>query len=117
MGQHDWQAITRGQWALDVSYALSSALRIEDRRAWERELLEIYLETLAAGGVVPIPSLDAALLAYRQQIFHAFVFWLFTVGRSPLQPKMQPDDASMANLERMAQAVVDLDAFGSLPAG
>src|SRR5207253_2275243 len=53
MGQHDWQRITRGHWALDVSYALASALRIDDRRAWERELLEVYLEQLAKGGVAP----------------------------------------------------------------
>jgi len=116
MGQHDWQCITKGQWALDVSYALSCALRIEDRRAWERDLIELYLQTLAKGGV-DAPSFDAAFLAYRRQIFHGLVFWTFTIGRSPLHPKMQPDEISLANLERMGQAVVDLESIDACNAG
>ena len=116
MGQHDWQALTKGQWALDVSYALSCALRIEDRRAWEHDLLEIYLEALAARGV-DAPDFGAALLAYRQQMFHGLIFWLFTIGRSPVQPKMQPDHISLANLERMAQAVVDLESLDACTPG
>jgi hypothetical protein len=111
MGQHDWQVLVRGHWALDLSYALTSALRIDDRRLWERQLLEIYLAGLAEGGVETAPTFEEAFLAYRQQIFHGLTFWLFTIGRSPFQPKMQPDEVSLANLERMAQAVVDLQSL------
>ena len=113
MGQHDWQCITKGQWALDVSYALSCALRIEDRRAWEHDLIALYLEGLAKAGLPgeQVPALDDAFLAYRRQMFHALFFWLFTIGRGPLQPKMQPDEISRANLARMGQAVVDLESL------
>jgi hypothetical protein len=44
MGLCDWQCLGKGHWARDVSYALSTTLAIEDRRAWERDLLTRYLE-------------------------------------------------------------------------
>jgi hypothetical protein len=40
--------------------------------------------------------------------------WLATIGRSPLQPKYQPDEISLANLERMTQACADLDTLDAL---
>ncbi len=113
MGLYDWQLISRGIWALDVAYALSSALTVDDRRAWERELIELYVDRLhAAGG--PALSFDEAWLAYRQQAFHGLVFWLYTIGAGRLQPAMQPDEVSLANLERMTAMIDDLDSFGAL---
>ncbi|BDB44127.1 hypothetical protein IWGMT90018_45730 [Mycobacterium kiyosense] len=113
MGLYDWQLITRGVWALDVAYALSSALTVEDRRAWERELIELYIDRLFASGG-PALSFDEAWLAYRQQAFHGLVFWLYTIGAGRLQPAMQPDEVSLANLERMTAMIDDLDCFGAL---
>jgi hypothetical protein len=113
MGQSDWQALTRGGWALDVAYALTSALSIEDRRAWERELLNIYLDRLATLGVAP-PTFSEAFDAYRQQVFHALAFWLYTLGAGVLQPDMQPRDVSDTNVARMAQATIDLDSLDSV---
>ncbi|MGH9037216.1 MAG: phosphotransferase [Acidimicrobiia bacterium] len=116
MGLYDWQCMTKGQWALDFAYALLSALTVEDRRAWERELLELYLDRLEpADG--PAPTFDEAWLAYRQQTFHALVFWLYTIGAGRLQPDMQPKDVCLANVERMANAVVDLESLDSLSPG
>jgi aminoglycoside phosphotransferase (APT) family kinase protein len=113
MGLYDWQLITRGIWALDVSYALNSALTVDDRRTWERELIELYVDRLhAAGG--PALSFEEAWLAYRQQAFHGLVFWLYTIGAGRLQPAMQPDEVSLANLERMTNMIDDLDSFGAL---
>lgn len=111
MGMCDWQCIAWGQWALDVAYALSISLRTEDRRAWEKDLIALYLDRLsAAGGTAP--SFDAAWLAYRQQMFHAVAFWIGTIGigeRSPVAPEI-----CKLNVCRSAQAVVDLDSFGAL---
>jgi hypothetical protein len=113
MGLYDWQLITRGSWALDVAYALSSALTVEDRRSWEKELIELYLDRLfAAGG--PSLSFEDAWLAYRQQPFHGLAFWLYTIGAGRLQPAMQPDEVSLANLDRMTNMIIDLDSFGAL---
>lgn len=113
MGLCDWQLMTRGNWALDVAYALTSALTVEDRRAWERDLIEVYLDQVAAAGAAA-PSFDEAWLRYRQQIFHGLIFWLYTIGHGRLQPAMQPDDVSRINLERMTNALVDLDSLKSV---
>lgn len=115
MGLVDWQACGYGLWALDIAYALSTVLKVEDRRAWERELLERYLQQLAAAGG-EAPSFNAAWLAYRQQVFHGLVFWLFTLGGGPLQPQMQPRVVSETMVSRTAQAVIDLESFDSFDA-
>jgi aminoglycoside phosphotransferase (APT) family kinase protein len=110
MGLYDWQVLNVGTWAMDVAYALASALTIEDRREWERDLLGLYLNELhAAGG----PKLDfaEAFFTYRQQVFHGLAFWLYTIGAGRLEPAMQPTEVSLINLERMSTMVVDLDSF------
>lgn len=106
MGLFDWQAMTIGGWALDVSYALASALTVEDRREWERDLLALYLDELGSHGGRP-PKFEHAMSEYRAQIMHGLVFWLFTIGSGPLQPRMQPDDISQENVKRLVQATVD----------
>lgn len=114
MGLCDWQVMTRGNWAMDVAYAMTSALTVEDRRAWERDLIEIYLDQLKISGGAADLSIDHAWQMYRQQIFHGLIFWLYTMGHGKLQPAMQPDSVSRVNLERMTNAVVDLDSLSSI---
>ena len=115
MGLGDWQCLTKGNWASDFSYAITSALTIDDRRAWEKELLLLYLEELKSTSVEGVPDFDSAWMLYRQQIFHALSFWTFTIGFGSLQPQMQPDNFSMINIERFATAAGwDLDSLNSL---
>jgi thiamine kinase-like enzyme len=112
---YDWQGIAQGNWSLDVAYALSAALETADRRAWERDLLELYLDELGAAGGKP-PSFDEAWLAYRQQMFHGLIFWTYTllVGKvSELQPESYVRDL----IRRTSQAVVDLESLDSLGRG
>lgn len=116
MGLCDWQCTVKGNWACDVAYAVSSALTVEDRRAWERDLLRLYLDRLRAAGVREAPAFDQAWLAYRQQLFHALIFWIYTIGAGAMQPNMQPDAFSMLNIERFANAIVDLDSLASVKA-
>lgn len=113
MGQYDWQCATKGEWALDVSYALASALTVKHRQAWERDLLELYLDRLAAGGVADPPSFDDAFMAYRRQVLHGLVFWLFTIGASRMQPRMQPEHVCLANVERLAAAAADHESLAA----
>lgn len=109
---YDWQGIGQGGWALDVSYALSAALTIDDRRAWEHDLIALYLDQLAAAGGKP-PSADQAFLAYRQQMFRGFIYWTYTflVGKVS---ELQPDSHVRTVIRRTGQAIVDLDSFASL---
>lgn len=41
----DWQAVSYGAGAMDLAYTLSGSLAVEDRRAWQSELLALYLQT------------------------------------------------------------------------
>ena len=113
MGLYDWQCMAVGSWAIDVSYALMSALTVQDRRTWERDLLARYTNQLVGHGVRTAPSAEQAWLAYRQQTMHGLVFWLVTIGVSRLQPELQPTDICLANLARMGQAVIDLATLDS----
>jgi thiamine kinase-like enzyme len=114
VGVTDWQCTVKGQWAADVAYALSSCLVVEDRRSWERDLLERYLDALRLPQGAVKPDFDAAWLAYRQQTLHGLFNWLFVAGAGPMQPSMQPEDFGRINLERMATAAADLETLDSL---
>ena len=47
----DWQSITRSSPGQDLAYYLTQSVKLEVRRAHERELLGRYLEGMRAGGV------------------------------------------------------------------
>ncbi|KMO72513.1 phosphotransferase [Mycolicibacterium obuense] len=114
MGLYDWQAVARGEWALDYAYAMSVNLAIEDRRAWERELLERYLQRLGEEGVAQPPTFDEAWLAYRQQPFHVVIFSLLTIGAGRFQPVMQPVDYMERCWERIATFIDDHESLDAV---
>jgi hypothetical protein len=107
MGHTDWQGTMRGGWFFDYAYLVSTALEPDERRAWDGELLELYLERLTEAGGKP-PSYDEAWLRYRQAVFYAYSAWSFTIGRAFYQPRMQPDEISLACINRVAAAIEDL---------
>jgi hypothetical protein len=115
MGLNDWQCVCRGHWGRDLAYCLSTALETEDRRAWERDLIGLYLDGLRAKGV-PLTSFDDAWTHYRQQLFGALAWWTGTLGQPPNAPEMQPRDSSLQFIGRMARAVDDLEALDAFRA-
>lgn len=114
IGLYDWQCVARGHWALDVSYALACGLDPDDRREWERDLLRLYLERLAAGGVPAVPDFDTAHLAYRQQVWHGLMFGVFTLGGNRFTPELQPRDWTVKAIGRLATAASDLESLDAL---
>ncbi len=110
MGHTDWQGTMRGGWSFDYAYLVSTALEPDQRRAWDHELLEYYLERLTEEGGKP-PAYDGAWLRYRQGVFYPYSAWAFTIGRAFYQPKMQPDEISLACINRVAAAIEDLKSF------
>jgi hypothetical protein len=113
MGLSDWQCAVRGHWSRDVAYAVSCALTVEDRRAWEDDLLAFYCEALRAEGG-PRLDRDEAHLAYRRQMVTAMTWWTITINPAPGMPDMQPLDATKEFLKRIGTAMDDLsslDAF------
>jgi aminoglycoside/choline kinase family phosphotransferase len=113
MGLSDWQGAVVGHWSRDVVYAYSTALSIENRRAFERDLLSIYLDRVRANGVEP-PRYDQAFKWYRQQSLSALAYWTVTYTPSPGMPEnMQPKDRTLAYIDRLSHAANDLEALDS----
>lgn len=113
MGLSDWQCCSRAHWSRDFAYTISTALTIEDRRAWEQDLLKLYLAELKAHGG-PDTTFDEGWLHYRQQLMTALTGWTITLHPAPGMPDMQPRDVTLAFVERIATAMDDvgtLDAF------
>lgn len=112
MGVNDWQNCCKGNWGRDLAYCLSTGTVPEKRRAWERELLQYYLDELYARGG---PRLDfaEAFRIYRQQLFAALAWWTGTLGQPPDAPAMQPPATSLEFIRRMAIAIDELDALDS----
>jgi hypothetical protein len=110
MGLNDWQCSCKGHWGRDLAYAISTALSVDNRRAWERELVAYYLEQLQAAGA-PKVEFDEAWRIYRRQLFNALAWWTGTLGQPPEAPKMQPPATSIEFIKRMTHAIDDLDAL------
>jgi Ecdysteroid kinase-like family len=108
MGLADWQCSCFGSWARDYAYAMTTSLKVEDRRRWERELLAQYLEEFASAGG-HAPSFDEAWRLYRINMMSALCWWTVTLTPSPGMPEMQPRETSLEFIRRMAHAVDDLD--------
>jgi Phosphotransferase enzyme family len=112
MGLSDWQCVSRGHWGRDFGYTIGTALTIEDRRAWERDLLDFYLDQLyAAGG--PKVSFDEGWVHYRQQLMTALTWWTITYNPAPGMPDMQPIDTAREFVKRLATAIDDLESLDS----
>jgi hypothetical protein len=112
MGLSDWQCVSRGHWGRDFGYTIGTALTIEDRRAWERDLLDFYLDQLyAAGG--PKVSFDEGWVHYRQQLTTALTWWTITYNPAPGMPHMQPIDTAREFVKRLATAIDDLESLDS----
>lgn len=78
-GLLDWQLMGRGHPMHDVSYIISTALGIAERRKHEQDLLRHYLDRLAAAGVTTAPGFDACWTEYRRSmIWNVYVGWLTT---------------------------------------
>jgi hypothetical protein len=112
LGLCDWQCLGKGHWARDVAYALSTTISIEERRAWERNLLRRYLEQMRKKCGLST-SFDEAWDLYRQQIFLALMMWTPTLVHTRTTPDMQPEEMSLEMIKRMTAAMSDLRSLDS----
>lgn len=110
MGLGDWQVSCRGHWSRDLAYTIATALKPEQRRVMERDLITYYLDRLnAAGG--PKVSFDEAWDHYREQLLSALAWWTMTLTPAGDMPDMQPLDTTIEFLRRLLIAIDDLDAL------
>jgi len=92
--------VSRAPWSLEVAYHIGCALDIEDRRSWERSLLEHYLAQLAAGGV-QAPSFDEAWDDYRRDL--AYGYFIFAINET----RFQTEAVNTAYTARFGAALLD----------
>jgi hypothetical protein len=104
----DWQCFGKGHWARDFAYTLTTSLTIERRRAWEKELLQFYLDKLHASGGPKVVFADAWRY-YREHLLSTFSFWTSTLGVANTHPK----EETMVFIERISAAIDDLGALDS----
>ncbi len=50
----------------------------------------------------------------RQGLFYPYSAWSFTIGRAFYQPRMQPDEISLACIKRVAAAIDDHNSFDAV---
>ena len=78
-GLLDWQLMVRGYCMHDVSYLVTTALSIGDRRDNDRALVQYYLDRLATHGVASPPSFADAWQEFgRSLVWGVYVGWLTT---------------------------------------
>lgn len=100
----DWQSVRRGHWAQDVTYFMVSALDPLDRRAWERELIDLYIAGLRRRGVKDAPDQAAAWSAIRAHIVYGLFYWMV----NPVEWQAEVNNCCVA--PRFAWAAVDHEA-------
>lgn len=113
MGLSDWQCATRGHWGRDLAYTISTALTVQNRRSWEKDLIKFYIETLKSSGG-PAVSFDEAWMVYRQQLITALTWWTITMSPTKDIPDMQPKDITLEFIRRISTAMDDLDTMDVL---
>ncbi|MCV7223182.1 phosphotransferase [Mycolicibacterium elephantis] len=108
-GLLDWQAVRRGHPGRELAYTLVTSMTPADRRAEQRDLLDVYRQALAAHGG---PQLDRDDLwrRYRQGALYAYVAALITAGMGG----MQAEDIALEGLRRGVAALEDLDTVALL---
>ena len=109
----DWQTVGWGPAMSDVSYFIGGGLSVDQRRAHEQALVQLYHRELLNNGVQGF-AWDQCWDGYRRQVFHGIVMTIaasMIVERTP-----RGDQMFMAWLARNAQQALDLDAAALLPA-
>ncbi|HEX5066296.1 MAG TPA: hypothetical protein VFY49_09290 [Myxococcota bacterium] len=103
-GLLDWQVVFRTRGIREVSYFVTAALDRAERSAHERQLVERYIDRLAAAGVPDPPSYAEAWDDYRFFVHDAWD----SVALTMLWSGLHPPAALAAGYERACAAVDDL---------
>ncbi|WP_233213508.1 ecdysteroid 22-kinase family protein [Mycobacterium hubeiense] len=108
-GLLDWQALRCGHPGRELAYTLITSMTTGDRRAAERDLLDVYRKALVAAGG---PDLDRDDLweRYRLGGVYAYAASLITAGMGG----MQVEDVAVEGVRRGVAALDDLETVALL---
>jgi aminoglycoside phosphotransferase (APT) family kinase protein len=90
-GLLDWQVVFRGRGMREVAYFAGAGLDTELRRAHERELIALYLDTIAEHGGTP-PD--------KNEAWHDYRFFMYDTWDSATICRMWPGLQAPKNVER-----------------
>jgi hypothetical protein len=74
--------MARSDHSRDLSYLISTAATPENRRAWEKDMLKLYLEEFKKHGG-PDVAFDELFFEYTVQMWTSLASWTLTLGSSP----------------------------------
>ncbi|MEH6586692.1 MAG: phosphotransferase [Halioglobus sp.] len=101
----DWQTTGESSPLTDLAYFLGGSVEVNDRRAWERELVKDYSELLAGLGVNL--GFDACWQQYREQAMHGLMITI--LGASFTAAAERSDAMFLTMIQRHLQHCVDLE--------
>jgi hypothetical protein len=105
----DWQIVARGDLSFDLALVLATSPTVDNRRAWERDLISLYIEELATRGG-PRLTFDQVWDRYRAQLFLVLAWWTPTV-KSNVEFDFHDLPGTFEIIHRITTAIDDLDAF------
>ncbi|HIL49076.1 MAG TPA: DUF1679 domain-containing protein, partial [Acidimicrobiia bacterium] len=108
----DWQICVKTVGAYDLGYFLSQSLTIEDRRAHEERLLDVYRSTLAEADI-DYPA-DELLEDYRRTVLFCLCYPIQAGGSVELVNDRAVQLVGLM-LDRVVAAIRDLDAASLMP--
>lgn len=107
----DWQGVGYGYGPIDLAYFLSTSLTTEDRRAAERDLVDLYQRELRAHGVEDYSG-ARAWEDYRVLAIHPLQIGIYGLGA--VRRSERGDALWRQWIGRAAQHTRDLDSFAVL---
>lgn len=105
----DWQIVARGDLSFDLALIVATSPTVENRRSWERDLINLYIDELAALGG-PRLTFDELWARYRTQLFMVLAWWTPTV-KSDVAFEFHDMEGTFEIIRRITTAIDDLDAF------
>jgi len=110
-GFFDWAMLWRASGLRDVAYVLGNSIPTEVRREGERAWLGLYVDTLAANGVVMDPA-DA----WEQYRMLAAYSWASATATAAMGSLWQSERIGQGGMRRATATIEDLDTVGALEA-
>jgi hypothetical protein len=101
----DWQTVGESSALTDVAYFLGGSVEIEQRRAWEKDLIAEYAQNLNALGVNLTEQ--ECWDQYREYAMHAIV--ITVLGAVFTAAEARSDKMFLAMIQRHLQQCVDLN--------
>jgi ecdysteroid kinase len=102
----DWQTTSYASPLTDLAYFMGGSVDVQDRRKWERDLVQEYSEVLASLGLEL--GFDECWSQYREQSMHGLMITI--LGASFSEAAERSDAMFLTMIQRHLQHCVDLEA-------